>query len=176
MPDTHPWGPKPDMLTGYDKAGSCFEAVLRDAEKRLLLAGERTNGNLVVPARVGDVTLHTQHRATYADPTEKERIVEAAYQILQKTARNDKPEAQLRFQEALAAMTHEEERVFIVIVTSNVRDFVYWNWEHGYTLDSWRRGNGWKRFRTDTWRRKVAAPNAARAAYREAIVRVTPTE
>ena len=148
--------------------------MLGDAERRLLLAGERTHGNLIVPARLGDVTVHTQHRSTYADPHEKQRIVRAAEQVLQKTLFDDEPEAQLRFQEALAAMTQEDEPIFVVILTGNIWDFVYWNWTHGYTLDAWKRGDGWKRFRSDAKRRRVAAPSLARAAYGDSIVRVAP--
>ena len=164
------------MLTGYDNAGESLDAVLRDAERRLLLAGERTCGNLTAPARLGDVSVHTQYRSTYADPHEKRRIVRACEQVLNKTLCVEEEEAQVRFQEALAAMTQEDERIFVVVLTGNVWDFVYWNWSHGYTLDAWEKNAGWKRFRNDAKRRKVAAPSLAQAAYGNAVVRVTPDD
>ena len=176
MPQDYPWGRKPDMLTGYDNAGESFSAVLRDAERRLLLAGERNYRNLMVPAKLGDVELHTQHRSTYAEPKEKQRIVRAAEQVLQETVLDEEPEAKVRFAEALAAMRQEDERIFVVTLTGNICDFVYWNWHHGYTLDAWGRSKEWKRFRADARRRKIAAPELARAAYGDAIVQLSNEE
>ncbi len=164
------------MLTGYDNAGESFGAVLRDAERRLLLAGERNYRNLVVPARLTDLEVHTQHRSTYAEPKDKQRIVRAADQILQETVLDDEPEAKLRFDEALAVMEQEDERIFVVTLTGNIWDFVYWEWRHGYTIDAWERSTEWKRFHRDVRRRKVAAPELARAAYGDAIMNVSSEE
>ena len=162
-------GPGPDMLRGYKDAGAAFAAVLTDAERRLIMAPDALFG---FNARFGDIRVHTQYRQDYADPKEKERIIRTADHMLAQTVLvKNPPSAQDRFEEALAAMRIEDERVFVCTILGSVWDFVYWNWRYGYTLDSQSTATGMKRFTTDLRYRRVASPALAKQRYGEAVLR-----
>ena len=68
-------------------------------------------------------------------------------------------------------MRVEDERVFVCTILGSVWDFVYWNWDYGYTLDSQSKGAGRKRFTTDLRYRRVVSPALAKQRYGEAVLR-----
>ena len=70
--------PSPDLLRGWTEAGSGLTAVLKDSEARIKLHPDTIFGT---SNRFSDIRMHTQARQTYADPAEKNRIVQAASRI-----------------------------------------------------------------------------------------------
>ena len=57
--------------------------------------------------------------------------------MLEETLLVNEPEAEARFEEALAAMQVEEERIFVCVLLGNHLDLVYWNWRYGYSISTW---------------------------------------
>lgn len=108
-------------------------------------------------------------RQTYANPREKSRIVQSATRVLEESEFEKDSDAQQRFDEALAALRREEERVFVAVLLGGSRDIVYWNWLYGYTVVSRKLEKGSNRarfnFNADLGQRRVAAPELARARY-----------
>ena len=57
--------------------------------------------------------------------------------------------------------------MFVTILLGATRDVVYWNWRYGYTLIAKPIAKGRERalFNADIGRRRIAAPELARARY-----------
>ena len=72
-----------------------------------------------------------------------------------------------RFEEALAILRREEERVFVAAVLGATQDVMYWNWTYGYTVTSGykNRSEERRRFTADLGRHRLAAPVLARHRY-----------
>ena len=165
---------RPDLLRGWDGAGSALGTLLKDAESRVILHPDTKIGTR---NRYHDIRIHTQYRQTYADPHEKTRIIKTSSAILDATAETKDEELVKHFEEALAALRHEEERVFVAAVLGATRDLVYWNWRYGYTVNAaWNLNNAERRrFRTDVERRLLAAPELARHRYGRLVTDVSRT-
>ena len=163
-------GPGPDLLTGFDHAGERLAAVLADTQRRLLLAND---GKTPANHRIADIRVHTQYRQDYATTAEKHSIIEAAENVLDETLLVNEPEAEARFEEALAAMQVEEERIFICVVLGNHLDLVYWNWRYGYSVSTCTSRHGRVLFATDLDRRRVASPALAARRYGETVIAVS---
>lgn len=158
------WGdyPKPNGVTGYENAGSGLKRVLADAERRV------TATDAPEPVqRITDILVHIQPATNYENAEAKEAIMEASMLVLEAmpAAADMTPEQRARWNEAMAALRAEEERVFVVVITSNVGTLVYWNWDFAY-----RTGNAYSDAAKnpvvdDAMRRSVASPEKARRAY-----------
>ena len=158
-------GTAPDRLRGYRKAGERLSEVMTDAEHRLILAPETFKVK-----RFGDIQIHTQARQDYANRLEKSRIMAGALQILNETLTVKDPTSIARFQEAIAALRNEEERIFVVVLTGTPWTFVYWNWRYGYALDGVGRNLEQRVFHKDVRQHRVASPELARQRYGSAVV------
>ena len=124
----------PDLLTGYAEAGRELTWALRDAERRI--KQEQYEDHRFAP-RMGDVRLHIQYRQQYRDPRDKARIIRAADRVLNETLKDSiakREPAASRFNEALAAMAAEDERIFVLVLIGNICHLVYWNWNFGYSI------------------------------------------
>ena len=166
--------PIPDLLRGWCDAGPCLTAMLKDAESRAKFHPDTLFGT---NNRFGDIRIHTQLRQTYANPREKMQIVRMATRILDDTVSDKEPTRQERFYEALATLRREEERVVVAVLLGATRDLVYWNWRYGYTLIGRPIAEAGERavFDGDIGRRRVAAPEFARARYGELVTDVSPS-
>ena len=165
---------RPDLLRGWDGAGRALATLIEDAESRVVLHPTTKIGTR---NRYHDIRIHTQDRQTYADPHEKTRIIKTSSAILDATAETTDEELTKRFEEALAALRLEEERVFVAAVLGATRDLVYWNWRYGYTVNAaWNLNNAERRrFGTDVERRLLAAPELARHRYGRLVTDVSST-
>ena len=95
--------------------------------------------------------------------------------MLEETLLVNEPEAEARFEEALAAMQVEEERIFVCVLLGNHLDLVYWNWRYGYSISTCTSRHGRALFATDLDRRRVASPALAPTRYGEAVIAVSKT-
>lgn len=162
-------GPGPELLRGYRHAGLRLEEVLRDATRRLVGAPECACGSAT---KFADIRMHTQYRRDYAEPQEKDRILQAADGVLRACAERTDADGVQRFDEALAVLRAEGERIFVVTLLGCSWDLVYWNWEYGYTIDAANRCSGRGAFRRDVTYRRVASPALAVRRYGAAVLGV----
>lgn len=160
--------PGPDLLRGWDEAGKNLTAILKDAEARLKLHPDTLLGT---SNRFRDIRVHLQVRQTYGNPDEKRRIVNTATRILEQTEGAENPIQKQRFDEALAVLAREEERVFVAVLLGATRDLVYWNWRYGYTLvgDQLAEREARAGFNRDVGKRRLAAPRFARDRYGDLV-------
>lgn len=159
--------PGPELLRGYRHAGLQLEEVLEDAIHRLMGAPKCSCG---WGSKFADIRMHTQYRQDYADTREKDRILQAADGVLRACAERNDAEGVQRFDEALAVLRMEGERIFVVTLLGCTWDLVYWNWEYGYTVDAANRTAGRGVFRRDVAYRRVASPALASRRYGGAVL------
>lgn len=68
-----------------------------------------------------------------------------------------------RWDEAMAMLEREDERVFVTVVTASPVHLVYWNWRFAYSVPAKSGRRKTQRFLRDVERRNVAnAENATR--------------
>ena len=111
----------------------------------------------------------------YARRAEKGTIVDAAENVLDETLLVKEPEADARFEEALAALQIEEERIFVCVLLGNHWDLVYWNWRYRYSVARFTNDRGRASFAADLEHRSIASPALARTCYGGAIISVAST-
>lgn len=159
----------PDMLDGAKDAGKMLDRALKDAAARLQ-RWENEDDTERFPTKMGDIRVHTQPRKQYADADEKSAVMHDAERILEETlddAMEGKSPARDRFDEALAVLATEEERVFVVVITGNQWNPVYWDGAFGYAVPGLARGRDDSVFAHDAERHRVASPELADITYAE---------
>ena len=160
----------PDLLHGFDNAPAGLQHVLRDAVKRL--EAMTIMHGAVACGRISDIRIHVQPLVQYADRNEKSYIKNAATRLLDEYVGEDgmKP-TDARWDEAMATLQKEDERVFVAIVMGTPRHLVYWNWKFAYSVDNNVRTRRSRLFRRDAAKRHVASAEHARKRYGADAVR-----
>lgn len=168
----------PDLLHGFDEAPAGVQHVLRDAVSRLEREQIEPVPGGPSSGRIGDVRIHTQARVQYAESGEKKRIVGYAESVLDALLEKHGgvphgPHGggfcDPRWDDALATLEKEGERVFVAVVLAIPYDLVYWDWRFAYTVANRPLGRPLKRLRRDLRRRRVAHRDYAVQRYGAAV-------
>ena len=165
------YGVKPDLLEGYDDAASGLGQTLQDAERRLK---QSRHDKTRYPPRIQNIQVHIQTMRQYENLSEKERVMDAASEVLEATIEESikkrEPES-TRFNEALAALKEEERRGFVTIIDANTSTLVYWNWTYGYEVATDENAAMNARLAHDIAQKNVARPEHAGKVYGDAATR-----